>query len=117
MASFYSNENIPRGLVEALRELGHDVLTSFDAGNANQRIPDDEVLRFSTGQSRLLLTFNRRHFKQLHRTTRGQHSGIVSCSPEANQTAQARKIHEILALVPGLAGKHLAIYLAHHSVE
>ena len=44
MARLYSNENFPRPVVEALRHRGHDVLTSLEAGRANQGIPDDEVL-------------------------------------------------------------------------
>jgi hypothetical protein len=37
---FYANENLMTELVETLRQLGHDVLTSYEAGNANQGIPD-----------------------------------------------------------------------------
>ena len=47
MARFYSNENFPLQTVIELRLLGHDVLTSFEAGNANQAVPDEEVLSFS----------------------------------------------------------------------
>ena len=39
MASFYANENFPIKVAQYLREMGHDVLTSFEAGIANQRIP------------------------------------------------------------------------------
>ena len=46
MARFYSNENFPIQTVRALRRLGHDVLTSHDAGNANRSVPDEEVLQF-----------------------------------------------------------------------
>jgi hypothetical protein len=52
MASLYSIENFPKRVVEALRQLGHDVLTSYEAGRANQKIPDDEVLVFATDQHR-----------------------------------------------------------------
>ena len=44
MTRLYSNENFPLDVVEFLRELGHDVLTSYEAKKANQAIPDDEVL-------------------------------------------------------------------------
>ena len=40
MASLYSNENFPKRVVEELRRLGHDVLTSYETGRGNQRIPD-----------------------------------------------------------------------------
>ncbi len=39
MARFYSNENIAMQVVTELRRLGHDVLTSLDAGNATPRRP------------------------------------------------------------------------------
>ena len=44
MARFYADENFPRQVVDALRELWHDVLTASESGKANQRIPDPEVL-------------------------------------------------------------------------
>lgn len=44
MARFYSNENIALQVVTELRGLGHDVLTSLDAGKANAAVPDAEVL-------------------------------------------------------------------------
>ena len=44
MLKFYSNENFPIEMVNLLRVRGYDVLTSSGAGQANQKIPDDEVL-------------------------------------------------------------------------
>jgi hypothetical protein len=38
MARLYTNENIPMPVVAELRRLGHDVLTSLDAGNANSDV-------------------------------------------------------------------------------
>lgn len=54
IARLYSNENFPLPVVEALRTLGHDVLTSLDAGKANDAIPDDEVLRYASGTGHLM---------------------------------------------------------------
>ena len=48
MEKLYVNENFPMPVVLHVRQLGYDVLTSLDAGNANQRIPDDAVLMYST---------------------------------------------------------------------
>ncbi|HXP85200.1 MAG TPA: DUF5615 family PIN-like protein [Bryobacteraceae bacterium] len=53
MARFYSNENIPLPAVSELRRLGHDVLTSMDAGNANASVPDSEVLAFAAREGRI----------------------------------------------------------------
>lgn len=52
MAAIYANENFPRRVVEALRTLGHDVLTSQEAGRANQMVPDEDVLSFAVEQGR-----------------------------------------------------------------
>ena len=48
MARFYSNENFPLLTVIKLREFGHDVVTASEAGNANQRTPDEAVSIEST---------------------------------------------------------------------
>ena len=45
MARFYSDENVPLDVVRGLRSLGHDVLTAFEAGQANRNTQDDEGAR------------------------------------------------------------------------
>lgn len=91
MARFYSNENIPTG-GGGIAPLGHDVLTSLEAGNANASVPDPEVLSFASSQQRILLTHNRRHFLQLNlRRTEGNY-GIVLCTFDADFTSQANRI-------------------------
>ena len=98
MASLYSNENVPRRVVEELRLLGHDLLTSFEAGRANQKIPDDEVLAFATEQGRAVLTLNRLDFIRLHRETRDVHAGIIVCTrDDSDPAAFARRIHAAMA--------------------
>ena len=46
MTRFYANE-IPLDLVKELRRLDYDVLTSYEAGQANQSISDENVLNFA----------------------------------------------------------------------
>jgi predicted nuclease of predicted toxin-antitoxin system len=75
-----------------LRRLGHDVLTSLEAGNANASVPDPEVLSFASSRQRILLTHNRRHFLQLHSRRTEQHYGIVLCTFDADFTGQAHRI-------------------------
>jgi hypothetical protein len=75
----YADENFPLAAVHELRELGHDVLTSLEAGNANQRIPDEDVLSFATAHHRAVLTMNRRDFIRLHRNS-DEHAGIIVCT-------------------------------------
>jgi predicted nuclease of predicted toxin-antitoxin system len=60
VAALYADEQFPRRVVEILRDLGHDVITVQEAGNAG--LPDEEVLAFATTQNRAVLTLNRRYF-------------------------------------------------------
>lgn len=108
MALLYANENFPLGVVEILRELGHDVVTSHEAGNANQRIPDEAVLAFATQASRVLLSLNRRDFIELHSKV-PKHSGIIVCTQNANLREQAEQIHQALQTADTLVGQLLRI--------
>jgi Domain of unknown function (DUF5615) len=56
MARFYADEQFPRAATNYLRLLGHDVLMMQEAGNANQEIPDDQVLAYATAHNRAVLT-------------------------------------------------------------
>lgn len=67
MARLYADEQFPYQVVEYLRDLGHDVLTVQEAGNANLKIPDDEVLAFASSNERVILTLNRRDFCRLRK--------------------------------------------------
>lgn len=96
MARFYANENLSVGLVEALRRFGHDVLTSYEAGNANQGIPDEEVLRTATAAERCVVTFNRDDFLSLHREGI-EHSGIVVCKDDPDCQGIATVLHASLS--------------------
>lgn len=103
MASFYADENFPRRTVEALRVLDHDVLTTQDAGNAGQALPDHEVLDFAARAGRAVLTLNRRDFIRLHK--RGiPHAGIVVCTEDPDWVRQAARIHDAVTSLPSLAG-------------
>ena len=104
MARLYSNENFPLPTVEALRRLGHDVLTSLEAGRANQKISDSEVLAFSINEGRALITLNRRHFVKLHDLT-AAHKGIVVCTVDASFENQASRVHSAITAFESLDGK------------
>jgi predicted nuclease of predicted toxin-antitoxin system len=100
MARLYTNENFRRRIVEILREFGHDVLTFFEAENANLSIPDDKVLGFATENERIILTFNRKDFIQLHNQN-PTHSGIIVCTENKDNIALAQRIHNEIVLLKG----------------
>jgi hypothetical protein len=77
--------------------LGHDVITSLDAGKANSAVPDAEVLAFAVAEGRILLTHNRRHFLRLHRHRTADHAGIVVCTFDPDFRRQAQRIDAAVA--------------------
>ncbi|MBP0022242.1 MAG: DUF5615 family PIN-like protein [Cyanobacteria bacterium SBLK] len=93
MFRFYANENLALILVETLRQLGHDVLTSSEAGNANKGAADREVLSYAATEKRIVITFNRKDFIVLHQSGIN-HSGSVICKDDRDYFNQARVIHE-----------------------
>jgi hypothetical protein len=103
VASFYADENFPLEVVEALRHLGHDVLTALEAGQANRAIPDADVLAYATADGRVLLTLNRWHFVGLHAAS-PRHAGIVVCSQDADTEGQATRIDRAVRVQQSLAG-------------
>ena len=93
MGRFYSNENFPLPVVEELRKLGHDVVTSHESGNANRSVPDEAVLEFASSEERVLPTLNRKHFLRIHRAT-PEHFGIIACTFDPNFGSQAQRVHQ-----------------------
>ena len=94
MAGFYTNENIALQVVMELRRLGHDVLTSREAGKANTAVPDAEVLAFAATNGRILLSHNRRHFLQLHQRRTLPHAGIVVCTFDPDFAGLALRVQD-----------------------
>jgi Domain of unknown function (DUF5615) len=98
LARFYADENFRYPVVEALRRLGHDVLTAQEAGRAAQGIDDDTVLKDAFEAGRILLTQNRRDF--IHRHNKGMpHQGIVVCTYDRDTDRHARRIDEAVVAV------------------
>lgn len=97
MARLYSDENFPLPAVEALRRLGHDVLTIQEAGQANQSVDDSAVLAFAFAERRILLTINRKHFVRLHRV-QSEHCGIIVCTLDSDFAGLAQRVHEAIEM-------------------
>jgi hypothetical protein len=94
----YADENFPFPVVEQLRQLGHDVLTAQDDGR--QRAPDPDILTRAHALGRAVLTHNRRHFEQLHRSG-ADHSGILSATRDDDTSALARIDAALAGRSPG----------------
>lgn len=108
VANLYANENFPAPVVNALRQLGHDVLTSFQAGNANKSVPDEQVLDFATQQDRAVVTLNRDDFRKLHRSNAG-HAGIIVCTEDLDFAALAQRIDQHIRNHNPLRGKLIRV--------
>lgn len=108
MAHLYSNENFPFPTVEELRRRGHDVLTTLESGRAGQRIPDDQVLEFANQAERILITLNRKHFKNLHNAG-VSHFGIIVCTFDPDFVALAKRIDSALKASADAKGKLIRV--------
>lgn len=108
MARLYTNENFPAKVAAALQELGHDVLTVQEAGNANQSIDDAALLSFATEQNRAVITLNRRDFIRLHQAD-ARHAGIIVCTQDPDTERQAHRIHEAIVAMKTLAGQLIRV--------
>jgi predicted nuclease of predicted toxin-antitoxin system len=109
MASFYADEQFPKATTIVLRSLGHDVLTVQEAGNANQKIPDEDVLAFATDRDRAVLTLNRYDFIRLHKQS-SAHAGIIICSENTNFERLAEKIHAAVSPLISLNEQLIRVY-------
>ena len=108
MADCYANENFPLPVVAALRALGHDLLTTYESGRAGQAMSDEDILAFAVGESRIVLTLNRRHFIRLHQVM-PDHSGIIVCTYDPDFEALAGRIHAELEAYLDWAGRLVRI--------
>ncbi len=108
MAALFADENVHRGLTDALRVLGHDVLTAHEAGRANQKISDADQLVYATSLGRAVLTNNRRHFHKLHQTSPG-HAGIITYTRDADTESLAQRIHDAIVQTGALTGQLIRI--------
>jgi hypothetical protein len=107
--ALYADENFPLRVVEELRRLGHDVLTAFEDGRANQSIVDSDLLTRATATNRALLTLNRIDFKRLHRQM-PNHAGIIICTEDPDRFGQAKRITAAIAEIVDLRGQLIRVY-------
>ncbi len=101
MAQLYADEDFSSPVMQRLRQLGHDILTAHEAGQAGQGITDTAVIAFATAAGRAVVTFNRRHFIRLH-TAVSSHAGIIVCTRDDDVVALADRIHHQIQSTPTL---------------
>ncbi len=108
MARLYADEQFPRIVVKLLRDIDHDVLTVQEAGKANQRILDDEVLAFAISDNRAVLTINRSDFIRLH-NSQPNHAGIIVCTEDLDRQRFAIRINEAIINAEPLINKLIRV--------
>ena len=108
MARLYADEQFPRAVSQLLRNMGHDVLTVQEAGNANIGIPDDQVLAFAISNNRAVVTINRLDFIKLHRAN-SEHFGIIVSTNDSDRHRMATRINEAIATLESLQGKLIRV--------
>jgi predicted nuclease of predicted toxin-antitoxin system len=99
----YADEQFPLPVVQRLRTIGYDVLTVQDAGQANRKISDDQVLTFAIARNRAVITENRRDFVKLHQQF-PDHAGIIVCSKNLDWDRHAANIQMALGSRDSIAG-------------
>jgi hypothetical protein len=108
LARLYADENFPYPTVEALRSLGHDVLTAGEAGQAGLGIPDEDVLFFAHADGRDVLTHNRKHFRNLHKAC-SPHSGVILCTEDPDFASLADRVDLALSSTSELTGQLIRV--------
>ena len=107
MARLYADEQFPRRVTELLRDLGHDVLTVQESGNAGAA--DEEVLAFAIATKRTVVTLNRYDFRCLHKLD-PQHSGIILCTDEPDRKRMAIRINDAISGLESLTNQLIQVY-------
>jgi len=108
MARLYADEDFPFPVVVRLRQLGHDVITTLEAGRASQGIADPDHLAYATTLGRAILVRNRKDYVPLHRRST-HHAGIISITDDADVDGQARRIDAAIIGQSTLAGQHVRV--------
>src|SRR5438270_13766696 len=112
MAAFYRDENVPRELSDAVRALGHDVLTVQADGRASRSIDDPDVLARAIELGRAVITNDRRDYHRLHRI-HPDHTGIITYTNDPDRAALALRIHAAVSAQPNLNGVLIRVVRPH----
>jgi hypothetical protein len=108
MAELFADEDFPFPVVERLRVLRHDVLTTLESGLAGTGTDDEDILSEAVKLARAVLTMNRRDFIALH-AANPNHAGIVVCKRDPNSTGLADRIHAAVTVAGDLTGQLIRV--------
>jgi hypothetical protein len=112
MARFYLDEDLAN-FVAPLRDYGHDVLDARQSG-ANRT--DAWHLQRASVEERLLVTFNERDFRYLHRlwtslrafaVLHSDHAGILTATAQLEPTTWLPALQRLIGAEPELTGRML----------
>jgi predicted nuclease of predicted toxin-antitoxin system len=103
MAAFYVDENVPPELSDAVRNLGHDVLTIQADGRASRASDDADVLARAIELGRGVVTNNRRDYHRLH-SAHPDHAGIITYTNDSDRAGLALRIHAAVSAHANLTG-------------
>ncbi len=109
MALLYADKNFPQPVVEALRQLGRDVQTLQEISKAGQRMLDEAILHDASSQNRTALTYNRKHFNQLHKE-QPDHAGIIVCTVDQNSQSLTNRIDAAFHAKSQLSGQLIRVH-------
>ena len=104
MARFYLDEDIPPDVVPILVHYNQEVVHVVESGNRS--LSDPEHLLIAARSERILVTYNRRDFRQLHQFwtalnvwgNLGQrHAGILTCWGQVPKIQWAILVHDFVS--------------------
>ncbi len=79
-----------------------------DLGKAGQALTDQAVLDLARGDTRCVLTLNRRDFARLHRAS-PDHAGVIVCTFDLDFDGQADRIQATVTTQPSLVGELIRV--------
>jgi len=108
MVPLFADEDYSLRVVERLRMMGYDALTTPEAGLANVNSSDHLIVATATREGRAVLTYNRRDFGRIH-LSGVEHAGIIVCTRDPDPLREARRIHGAIVANEPLDGKLIRV--------
>jgi predicted nuclease of predicted toxin-antitoxin system len=97
MYKFKLDENLPAGLVDDLRQAGHDATSIFAEGMSGTK--DPQVLARCQAEGRILITLDL-DFSDIRAYPPDQHLGIIVLRPDSQAVPDIRRL--LAKLLPAL---------------